>query len=180
MANEKNLDCVILGLLSHENLTGYEIKKQIDMGLSLFWSASFGSIYPTLRELVRTGMAVPDTQKNERKKIIYSITKKGRQYLKNWLKKPVVKDELRYETLLKLFFAGNTDPKTAVKHIENFEAKTKTALSFLKTAISNLENIGDGNRTHLHYLLTAKFGAEVYETYLKWCTETKKTLTGED
>jgi len=48
MANEKKLDCVILGLLSHEDLTGYEIKKRIDTGLKLFWSASFGSIYPTL------------------------------------------------------------------------------------------------------------------------------------
>ncbi len=30
MATEKKLDCVILGLLSHENLTGYEIKKRLD------------------------------------------------------------------------------------------------------------------------------------------------------
>ena len=29
MANEKKLDCVILGLLSHEPMTGYEIKKRI-------------------------------------------------------------------------------------------------------------------------------------------------------
>lgn len=28
MANEKKIDCVILGLLSHEELTGYEIKKE--------------------------------------------------------------------------------------------------------------------------------------------------------
>lgn len=27
MAIEKKIDCVILGLLSHEDLTGYEIKK---------------------------------------------------------------------------------------------------------------------------------------------------------
>lgn len=31
MANEKKIDCVILGLLSHEKLTEYEIKKNRQM-----------------------------------------------------------------------------------------------------------------------------------------------------
>lgn len=52
MATEKKLDCVILGLLSHEELTGYEIKKRIDTALKYFWGASYGSIYPTLGDLV--------------------------------------------------------------------------------------------------------------------------------
>jgi len=177
MANEKKLDCVILGLLSHENLTGYEIKKRIDTGLKLFWSASYGSIYPTLKELVTNGLTViSDTAENERNKITYSITKQGRQYLKKWLLKPVEKDELRYETLLKLFFADGADVKTVVKHIDNFEAKILGGLSFLKAAVKNLEGIGDGNRAHFYYLLTAKFGVKVYETYLDWCKETKQTL----
>ena len=34
MANEKKIDCVILGLLSHEELTGYEIKKRMDTMLT--------------------------------------------------------------------------------------------------------------------------------------------------
>ena len=48
MANEKKIDYVLLGLLCHESLTGYEIKKRLDTRLRLFWSASFGSIYPAL------------------------------------------------------------------------------------------------------------------------------------
>ena len=180
MANEKKLDCVILGLLSHEDLTGYEIKKRIDTGLKLFWSASFGSIYPTLKELVMNGLAlVSDTAEKDRNKITYSITKQGRQHLKKWLLKPVEKDELRYETLLKLFFADGADVKTAIRHVENFEAKTAGGLSFLKIMVKNLESIGDANRTHLYYLLTAKFGVRTYEAYLEWCDEIKKILKAE-
>lgn len=37
MAIEKKSDCVILGLLSHEDLTGYEIKKRMDTALKYFW-----------------------------------------------------------------------------------------------------------------------------------------------
>ena len=177
MANEKKLDCVILGLLSHEDLTGYEIKKRIDASLKFFWSASFGSIYPTLKELVANGLSTKsDMDGNDRNKIRYTITKQGRQHLKNWLEIPVEKDELRYETLLKLFFADSADEKTAIGHIENFEAKIRTGLPFLTLAVKNLESISGEDETHLYYMLTAKFGVKVYEAYLEWCNETKTIL----
>lgn len=104
MATEKKIDCVILGLLSHEELTGYEIKKRMDTVLKYFWGASYGSIYPTLNDLVRRGFATKrGDAESKRNKQIYTITDDGRKYLKEWLMLPVEKDELRYETLLKLF-----------------------------------------------------------------------------
>ena len=41
MARERKIDMVILGLLSHENLTGYDIKKRIDGAISFFWKGSY-------------------------------------------------------------------------------------------------------------------------------------------
>lgn len=74
MAIEKKSDCVILGLLSHEDLTGYEIKKRMDTALKYFWGASYGSIYPALGDLVKRGLASKrDGAENNRNKIIYSI-----------------------------------------------------------------------------------------------------------
>lgn len=57
MAKDRKIDMVILGLLAHENLTGYDIRKRIDNGISFFWKGSFGSIYPVLSaiEMVRRG-----------------------------------------------------------------------------------------------------------------------------
>ncbi len=51
MANTKKMDYVLLGLLSHEPMTGYEMKKRLDTSLRFFWGGSFGSIYPTLNQL---------------------------------------------------------------------------------------------------------------------------------
>lgn len=62
MAIEKKIDYVILGLLSHEDLTGYE-KKRMDTSLKYFWGASHG-------------------------RIRYSITEEGRNSLKKWLQMP--------------------------------------------------------------------------------------------
>ena len=177
MANEKKIDCVILGLLSHEELTGYEIKKRINTALKYFWNASYGSIYPALNDIVNRGLAVKrEDTKNKRNKLIYTITDDGRKYLKEWLTLPVEKDELRYETLLKLFFGNEQGTEQAISHIEAFEEKTKKDLEYLLGAEKNLKECLNDDTAHKYYLLTVKFGIKTYRTYLEWCKEAKKFL----
>lgn len=177
MANEKKLDCVILGLLSHEPMTGYEIKKRIDTTLKFFWGASFGSIYPTLKGLVNDGLVTKE-EKNEkgRNKVIYTINEEGHKYLKEWLKIPVEKDEIRYETLLKLFFGSEIGPKGTLEHIITFKEKIKSELPFLMGAVQELDKIKEDEDAHLYYMLTAMFGVKVYNAYLEWCEEALKIL----
>ncbi|MBD5117525.1 MAG: PadR family transcriptional regulator [Clostridiales bacterium] len=176
MANEKKIDCVILGLLSHEELTGYEIKKRMDTTLKYFWSASYGSIYPALNDLVDRGLATKrEDTKSKRNKLIYTITENGRGYLKRWLSLPIEKDELRYETLLKLFFGSENGEEQALIHIEAFERKIEAELPYLLHAKSILSNSLNDN-THKYYLLTVEFGIKTYQTYLEWCEEAKKRL----
>lgn len=75
MAKEKKMDQVILGLLSHESMTGYEIKKRMDTTLKLFWNASYGSIYPTLNALEKDKKVTKvETTENGRDKVTYTIT----------------------------------------------------------------------------------------------------------
>lgn len=176
MANTKKMDCVILGLLSHEPMTGYEIKKRIDSTLHFFWSGSFGSIYPTLNCLEKEGKVTKENiSSNGREKISYSITDYGRESLKDWLSKPVEKDELRYETLLKLFFGTETGLEGALEHIERFEEKCKDELAVLNMFEKNLEQFLEDD-THKHYFLTVKFGIKTYESYLNWCSEAKEKI----
>lgn len=180
MAVEKKIDCVILGLLSHEDLTGYEIKKRMDTALKYFWGASYGSIYPALGDLVKRGLANKrDGAENNRNKIIYSITEDGRNYLKDWLRIPVEKDELRYETLLKLFFGNEAGELQATSHIDAFEEKIEKELQYLIGAAEILRNNTSSDDTHKYYLLTVEFGIKTYRAYLEWCKEAKTMLSGE-
>jgi DNA-binding PadR family transcriptional regulator len=177
MANEKKIDCVILGLLSHEELTGYEIKKRMDTTLKYFWSASYGSIYPALSDLVNRGLATKrEDSENKRNKRIYTITDEGRSYLKKWLTLPVEKDELRYETLLKIFFGNEQDTKQILSHINAFEEKIKKELPYLLEAEKVLKTCLDDAGAHKYYLITVEFGIKTYHTYLGWCEEAKKLL----
>lgn len=177
MANTRKLDYVILGLLSHEPLTGYEIKQRIDGTLSMFWGASFGSIYPSLAQLEKNDFVnSSDTSNTGRKKICYSITEKGREELKKWLKEPVEKDELRFETLLKLFFGSENGADGTLEHIERFEEKITHQIPYLEASVKQLESILDLDPAHRYYLLTAKMGLCTYQAFLSWCTQTKDIL----
>lgn len=177
MANTKKMDYVLLGLLSHESLTGYEIKHKINSSLQMFWGASFGSIYPTLSLLERDGFVTSEnTSVNARERISYTITDTGREHLRKWLLIPTEKDEIRYETLLKLFFGNENGAEGTLKHIEEFERKVGQNLAELRGAVAILEQIRDTQDEHLYYLLTAQFGVKTYEAYLEWCQVAKEEL----
>ena len=181
MAIEKKIDYVILGLLSHEDLTGYEIKKRMDTSLKYFWGASFGSIYPALSDLVERGLASKrNGAENGRNKLIYSITEEGKKYLKEWLQIPAERDELRYETLLKLFFGNEAGAAQAISHIDAFQEKIEGELPFLIGAAETLRNSIDLDNTHKYYLLTVAFGVKTYRAYLEWCEEAKRLLGEEN
>ena len=176
MANTKKMDYVLLGLLSHESMTGYEMKKRLDTTLRFFWGGSYGSIYPTLNQLEKEGKVTKeDASSNGREKLSYSITDCGKDALIEWLVKPVEKDELRYETLLKLFFGNETGMEGAMEHIERFEEKCKSELVVLNLFAENLSHYLEDD-THKHYYLTVKFGIKTYESYLEWCREAKEQI----
>lgn len=83
----------------------WQTQKKIGKRLRLFWGVSYGSIYPTLSALLEDGMiSANDVSTNKQAKIAYTTTDKGRPHLWEWLEVSVGKNEMRYETLLKLFW----------------------------------------------------------------------------
>ena len=56
----RQTDYVILGLLSEAPLSGYAIKKIVDLRFRFFWSESFGQIFPALRALPEGAIIVAE------------------------------------------------------------------------------------------------------------------------
>jgi len=177
MAKDRKIDLVILGLLVHEDLTGYDIKKRIDGAISFFWKGSFGNIYPALSDMEKSGLVAKRRADDggRREKILYHITDKGMELLKRWLNEEQAVNDMKYETLLKLYFGGAGCRDTALKNIMFFEEQVKKDLAVLKVYKENLEKVLD-NKDHIFYYLTVTFGIDTYEAYLKWCRKAKKML----
>jgi DNA-binding PadR family transcriptional regulator len=74
------LELAILGLLKERPMHGYELRKQLSQKLGLFWTVSFGSLYPTLKKLERRGVVekvTPSSDERSRRKQEYRITAAG-------------------------------------------------------------------------------------------------------
>lgn len=177
MAKDRKIDVVILGLLSHEDLTGYDIKKRLDGAIGFFWKGSFGNIYPALTTMEKEGLVSKkkNSKTGGREKIPYHITKQGIKALQAWLQEEQTSNELRYETLLKLYFGGSADRSLAIRNIQIFEEDVKRNLTVLNMYKDNLEKVLD-EEDHIFYYLTVTFGIDTYEAYLKWCAKAKKLL----
>jgi DNA-binding PadR family transcriptional regulator len=103
------LEYVILGLVSMNDFSGYDIKKIFDKSYIIRWSASPGSIYPALKRLEKRGLLKSKRILDGKiPKEVYSITEEGKIKIKEWLKEPFKGNAItRFGLELKLLFLHN-------------------------------------------------------------------------
>lgn len=180
--SENRTRYVILGLLTEENLTGYELKKIIELRFSFFWSESYGQLYPAFKALTEEGLVTAKNQEGEsrRAKTVYSITEKGREALAGWLREPSCKESVRLEILLKLYFSRYGDVNAVTEQLEAFFAEHQRQLYMLNLFETELSGIEEEHANHRDILRVIDCGQKVNRAYLDWCSETIAYLKGRD
>jgi len=74
------LEFAILGTLADGPAHGYELRKRLSSSLGALQTISFGSLYPALQSLVKSGAIAEDdpaTEPGRRSRIVYRITDEG-------------------------------------------------------------------------------------------------------
>ncbi len=172
----RQTDYVILGLLAERPLSGYQIKKIVDIRFKFFWSESFGQIFPALKSLAEQGLVqeCPQEDAGGRAVKTYAITAVGRESLVNWLGQPVEKESFRLEILLKTYFSGYAAPEAMLAHLGAFEESHASQLHILTLFQKELESIPDDDENHGEILRVIDFGQKANRAYLDWCRETKQ------
>ena len=97
----------ILGLLSIQPMSGYELKKVIDESVGHFWTADQSQVYRTRTALVEDGLASRRTVVQEERPNLHlhSATERGLAELDRWLASPLQRQPSREPFLARLFFA---------------------------------------------------------------------------
>ena len=166
---------VILGLLSEQPLSGYEIKKLIKLRFQFFWSESYGQLYPTLKSLVKDNLiqVFPLEKQSNRNEIKYCITDLGKEKLKEWLFVSPEKETIRLEILLKMYFSLNTPEVPMIEYLSAFKDNYSDAINTLNLFQKELKQIAfkDNHEDILHII---DFGQKVYKAYIEWSEETIK------
>jgi DNA-binding PadR family transcriptional regulator len=173
MARENKIRYVILGLLSHDPLTGYDIKKRIEGSISYFYDASFGQIYPELASMEEQALISKKIEMNEKKpsRKIYSITESGVSELQKWLTLPIEEEKVRYDILLKIFFGSRISVEENVRNIGEFRLRNAEKLLTLDHFEKNLRTVLGENVDHIYYYLTVRFGQQVMRAHVEWADE---------
>lgn len=171
----RQTDYVILGLLAEQPLSGYQIKKIVDIRFQFFWSESFGQIFPALKSLAAAGLAeeCPPEHKDGRAAKRYGITPAGKDALLSWLHQPVEKETFRLEILLKTYFSNYAAPSVMLSHLAAFEESHARQLHILGLFQQELERIPDEDENHREILRVIDFGQKANRAYLDWCRETR-------
>jgi len=158
-------------------MSGYNIKKAIDGSIAHFWNESFGQLYPALKKMADEELVSMENETQGNKtKIVYSITDKGRESVKEWLALSPEKEQIRLESLLKIFFGYNMEVDVTIKHIKEMEENFKLQIAVLKSIIKEIEGYRDENHSHIFPMLTAEYGLIYYEACLKWAEQAIEKL----
>jgi DNA-binding PadR family transcriptional regulator len=176
----RQTDYVILGLLSESPLTGYQIKRIIDIRFRFFWSESYGQIYPRLKSLQTQGLIeeTDSTVERNRSQKTYQIKPEGLVALQHWLEQPVERESVRLEILLKMYFSHLITADAMISHLRVFQEAHEKDLQLIKMARKELKSIIDKDPNHQYVLRVVDFGEKVNEAYINWSRKTIKFLEG--
>ncbi len=163
---------VILGMVSREPRSGYEIKAAVDNTTRFFWAASYGQIYPELKRLSEAGLVEGvDASQGDRKRTRYAITADGEQELKDWLRRPPGTAEMREEGLLKLFFSGVLKPAEAVETLRAMRRRRVELTKTLRAMEAEKNELEDP-----YPLMVLRAGIEFNEWFAGWCERMEAQL----
>jgi DNA-binding PadR family transcriptional regulator len=165
---------VILGMLRSEPRSGYEIKQAVDNSTRFFWAASYGQIYPELAKLAEAGLVEGSAQPTGgRRRTVYRLTDTGRKELQRWLEQTPERLELRDEGLLKLFFAGATDPGQALEIIDAKQRLMEEKVAALRAIEPYAVAASDADP---YPYLVLRYGIESSEWVIDWCDRARAEL----
>lgn len=182
--NENNnittLSLAVLGLIAQRPRSGYDLRKVFSTTPLGHFSSSPGAIYPALKRIEKNGWVRGsiDNKKTLRPKMVYRITKRGQEVLKQHLLQAVTRDDViwRMDDLM-LRFA----------FMENIVGRKKT-LQFLKEFMIEIESHHRSLQQYLQEVkgiittcgrLAMENGIETYKMNAKWIKRAIKELEGD-
>jgi len=142
-----NLRYFILGLLTRQPMSGYDVKRFLKSLSWLIGSPSAGSIYPALRVLLQDHLVKVDVELREDRppRKVYTITQAGRRVLQLWIERPVGPGTSMKAFMMRLVLASNYPRTGLIAHMQQRRsevAKHQHALEQIGKGLGERDDIG--------------------------------------
>lgn len=170
------LEFIILGLLMSGRLSGYDMKKTMDSSVGLFYSASFGSLYPALKRMTDKGLIIViEVESSSKNKKLYELQPSGKDAFLNWLAEPL--ELSRNELLSKLFFYDHLPADIRVQRLNEYEYKIANEIGRLRAVeqivkgqIAQIPNPQD----YFYRVSVLSYGLSYFEMVQQWIKTIKE------
>lgn len=167
------LELAILGLLQEAPVHGYELRKRLGLRLGGFRVFSYGSLYPALRRLTRSGLIVedPDQQPeaaawSRRGRRVYRITADGKERFAELLTEsgPQAWDDEGFSVHLAFFSRTPADARMRI--LEGRRRAVEERREGLRSTLAKAGEQIDRYTRELHQL-----GLDTSDREVRWLNE---------
>jgi DNA-binding PadR family transcriptional regulator len=165
----------VLGLLSREPTSGYELGSLAERTIAHFWPITRAHIYAELSRLEDAGLvtATEVTQRGRPDKRIYTITQAGERVLDEWLDSADLGDERRRNPLLlKVFFGDRMAPERLASLLAAERERCRVLRDHYTAVAAALQD--DPNA--LMRRATVLYGIRCVEAQLTWLDEVEPMI----
>lgn len=173
------LDYAILGLLSWQPFSGYDLKKVFEESPVYYWSGNNNQIYRTLLDLHRDGLVTQEVIPHENlpARKVYRTTPQGEALLRQWLLSTPELPQRKHAFLLQLGWADRLSSTELDILLARYQEEMQALAVIARARSSNSPH--HPARTARERLLWQAIGANwvlFYENEVSWAQSLRTQL----
>jgi DNA-binding PadR family transcriptional regulator len=166
----ETIELAVLGLLHEGPMHGYELRKRLNLMLGWGRVLSYGSLYPTLKKMLRgglieesTGASTPVTR---RPRIVYEVTPAGTAAFERLMSEvgPTAWEDDNFD--IRFAFFSSTDMEIRLRVLEGRRTRLQERLDRIQRELSMTEKEVDRYAGELQ-----RHGVESVEREVNWLSE---------
>ncbi|MEA1961431.1 MAG: PadR family transcriptional regulator [Bacillota bacterium] len=173
-----SLQHAILGLLTYESMSGYDLKSFLDNSINFFWTAQLSQIYRDLGSLESKGYVTYHIEKQEGRpdRKVYSINEEGRGAFTKWLEKfpPTLSSAVRDEFAVRIFFGSRISQDEMSFQLKRFKKEKEEELKsfvYVNKIVEKYSQTLGAPQEEFYWKLLLKRSYMVTNSLIEWADE---------
>ena len=162
------IEYVVMGMVLHKPLTGYDIKKEIEAGIGSFSKSSYGNLYPALKKLTDKGfLTLTEQTQVDRLKKYYMATELGKTAFLEWLTSPLAPGSVTASLLTRIYFFGELSEDTRRQELQKYELHIQQILQQLREMEKQF-SMPDIDARYYFEMSTLYYGIMSIQSMIRW------------